>query len=208
MNPIVFDSHCHLQDPAFETDREQVYERAHSQNIGLIVPGYSMKTSEAALAFASSHPHTYALVGVHPHDARDVSDDDYQILQQWCTVPKVVGVGEIGLDYHYMNSPQHTQREVFLRQLTLARDLGLPVSVHSREAEEDTLELIGMVPGVIGVLHCFSGSVEFAKELLHKGFYISFAGILASAKIFRTCDRNVQNFVVWVPPGRLYVTLT
>ena len=176
MNPIVFDSHCHLQDPAFETDREQVYERAHSQNIGLIVPGYSMKTSEAALAFASSHPHTYALVGVHPHDARDVSDDDYQILQQWCTVPKVVGVGEIGLDYHYMNSPQHTQREVFLRQLTLARDLGLPVSVHSREAEEDTLELIGMVPGVIGVLHCFSGSVEFAKELLHKGFYISFAG--------------------------------
>lgn len=176
MTPIVFDSHCHIQDSAFDADREQVYQRAQAQSIGLIVPGYSMKTSSEAMTFAGSHDNVYALVGVHPHDAQYVVEDDYQTLQQWCADPNVVGVGEIGLDYHYMNSPREVQREVFRRQLILARDLGLPVSVHSREADADTLELIGMVEGVFGILHCFSGTEEFAKALINKGFYISFAG--------------------------------
>lgn len=195
MTPIVFDTHCHLQDPAFDADRELVYERARAQNIGLIIPGYSMKTSREALAFAHTHEHSYALVGVHPHDAQDVNESDYQTLQQWGADPKVVGIGEIGLDYHYMNSPKEVQREVFRRQLTVARDLDLPVSVHSREAEADTLELIGMVPGVRGVLHCFSGGEEFAKELLHQGFYISFAGPI-SFKSAHTL-RSVIPVVPW-----------
>ncbi len=200
MNPIVFDSHCHIQDSAFDEDRERVYERASVQGIGLIVPGYSMDSSEAAVRFAECHENTYAMVGVHPHDAQTVGEDDYLRLQRWCEELKVVGIGEIGLDYHYMNSPRETQREVFRRQLMLARDLGIPVSVHSREAEADTIELIGKVPGVRGVLHCFTGTEEFARSLLQKGFYISFAGPIS----FKSAH-DLRATIPTVPWDRLLV---
>ncbi|MHB1956981.1 MAG: TatD family hydrolase [Sulfobacillus sp.] len=200
MSLTLFDSHCHIQDPDFDADREAVYQRARAQGVGLLVPGYSMATSYLAMEFAELHDEAYALIGVHPHDAKDVSEENLTELRSWSDSPKVVGIGEIGLDYHYMNSPAPRQREVFLRQLELARELGLPVSVHSRDAEPDTLELLDRVPGVQGVLHCFTGSEEFANQLLSRGFYVSFAGPIS----FKNAHA-LRAVVSAVPKDRLLV---
>ncbi len=176
-----FDSHCHLQDPAFEADREAVYESVHDRGWGLLIPGYSRASSAAGVEFCQTHPGTWALVGVHPHDADAFEDDDEQLIRQWLSRPHVVGVGEIGLDYHYHRSPRDVQRRVFQRQLMLARELGVTVAVHSREAEADTLAEIDQVPGLRGVLHCFTGSLGFAEALLERGWMISFAGVVTFA---------------------------
>lgn len=200
MSLQLFDSHCHLQDETFDDDREAVYQRARAQGIGMVVPGYSMKTSERAMALTKQFPLISALVGVHPHDAKDVVATDLQTLQKWSSNPNVVGIGEIGLDYHYMNSPMETQRAVFGQQLRLARDLDLPVSVHSREAERDTLDLLDEVPGIRGVLHCFTGSWEFAEALLSRGFYISFAGPIS----FKNAQA-LRDVAARIPADRLLV---
>ncbi|MCL4351998.1 MAG: TatD family hydrolase [Firmicutes bacterium] len=196
----LFDSHCHLQDEAFDEDRETVYQRARAQGIGMMVPGYSMTTSGRAIALANQLPFISALIGVHPHDAKEVVATDLQTLREWSSELKVVGIGEIGLDYHYMNSPMETQRAVFLQQLRLARELGLPVSVHSREAEQDTLDLLDEVPGISGVLHCFTGSWDFAEALLSRGFYISFAGPIS----FKNAQA-LREVAARVPTDRLLV---
>lgn len=182
-----YDSHCHLQDPAFDVDRQDVYAKAHALGLGMIIPGYSRASSEQAVNLANGWDHAYALVGVHPHDARDFTSEDEGLMRSWSREPKVVGIGEIGLDYHYDLSPRRRQREVLLAQLLLARELSLPVSIHSREAEEDTLELIDGVKGIRGVLHCFTGSLAFAQALLSREFYLSFSGVVtfASAKALR-----------------------
>ena len=188
-----FDSHCHLQDAAFDDDREAVYEAAHTHGLGLIVPGYSRSSSAAAVEFSETHPGAWALVGVHPHDASAFSNDDESLLRQWLCRPHVVGMGEIGLDYHYDLSPRDVQREVFQRQLILAREVGAAVAIHSREAEADTLAAIDQVPGIRGVLHCFTGSLAFAEALLARGWMISFSGVVtfASAGALREVVRRV-----------------
>lgn len=189
-----FDSHCHLQDDAFEEDRDAVYAKAREAGLGLIIPGYSRASSEAAVELAHDLEDTFALVGVHPHDAKDFDDQDEALIRTWATNPVVVGIGEIGLDYHYDFSPRAIQRDVFLRQLRLARELELPVSVHSREAEADTLALIDQAMPVRGVLHCFTGSQEFADGVLARGFYISFSGVVtfANAKALRQVVQSVS----------------
>lgn len=174
----IIDSHCHLQDDAFSEDREDVWQRAQNQGIGCIVPGYTMTSSWDAVNFARSHDEAWALVGVHPHDAKDVRDEDYETLKDWARQSKVIGIGEVGLDYHYNHSEPFIQKEVFQRQLKLAVELGLPVSVHSRDAEEDTLQIIDGVPGAHGVLHCFTGSLPFALALIDRDWFISFSGAI------------------------------
>lgn len=195
-----FDSHCHLQDPAFDGDREDAYRRARAQNIGMIVPGYTMESSVQAAAFAKTHEAVWALAGVHPHDAETFTGQDLRALEEMASQRPVVGIGEIGLDYHYMNSPKETQKRVFLEQIQLACRLGLPISVHSREAEEDTLEILAQVPGVRGVLHCFTGSGAFAAALLARGFYISFAGPIS----FKSAHA-LREVVGQVPMDRLLI---
>lgn len=176
----VIDSHCHLQDHDYDQDRETVYQRTVAEGVGVIVPGYTIESSLDAVKFQESHEGTWALVGVHPHDSRyfDEADDGRQ-LQSWVEDhPGVVGIGEIGLDYHYDHSPRDVQRRVFDRQLALARELGVPASVHTREAEEDTLAIIRSIGWDRGVIHCFTGSASFAKAVLDLGWYISFSGAI------------------------------
>ena len=175
----VIDSHGHLQDEDFQPDREQVYDRTIKEGVGLIVPGYTMESSAKAVAFAESHPGTWALVGIHPHDSKDKKPGDLEQLRAWVTEqPKVVGIGEIGLDYHYNNSPPEVQRTVFREQLELAEELQVPAAVHTREAEEDTWAIIREVGITRGVIHCFTGSADFAQQMLELGWYISFSGAI------------------------------
>jgi TatD DNase family protein len=188
-----FDSHCHLQDDAFSDDRDQVYREAHQLGLGFIIPGYSRASSEAAVRLAGVLDDAYALVGIHPHDAAAFEPQDEQLLEQWSHDPRVVGIGEIGLDYHYDLSPRPVQRAVFLRQLQLAHAWSLPVAIHTREAEEETLELITEAKTTRAVLHCFTGTEAFAQALLERGFYLSFSGVVtfANAGALRGVVRNV-----------------
>ncbi|PSR28793.1 MAG: TatD family deoxyribonuclease [Sulfobacillus thermosulfidooxidans] len=200
MNLLGFDSHCHLQDPAFDPDREEVYQRAREQDLGMIIPGYDMPSSEQAIRFAQVHEATWALIGVHPHDAKTFTDADKEQLKTWAREQPVIGIGEIGLDYHYMNSPKDVQIAVFREQAELARALNLPIVVHSREAEEDTLGVLRDIPGIQGILHCFTGSPDFARALLDLGFYLSFAGPIS----FKSAH-GLRDIVKWVPMDRLLI---
>lgn len=172
-----YDSHCHLQDPAFDLDRDDLYRSAAQAGIALIIPGYSLASSDAAVALAHRYRGAAAAVGVHPHEALEaLTNDAGPRLTTLLSDPKVVAVGEIGLDYYRDLAPREVQREAFRRQLRWARAAGLPVSVHSRDAEQDTLGILEEVGHLRGVLHCFSGSDRFLDALLDFGFYISVAG--------------------------------
>lgn len=194
------DSHCHLQDPAFDPDREVVWRRAHEAGVGVVIPGYSEASSRAAVALAERWPGAWAAVGVHPHEAGEWSDACRAAMAEWTRHPRVVAVGEIGLDYYRDLSPRPLQRTVFLAQLELARAAGLPVSVHSRDAEDDTLGCLADVPDVTGVLHCFTGSDRMARRLLDRGFYLAFAGPLT----FRNGE-HLRAVARWVPLDRVLV---
>ena len=153
--------------------------------IGVIGLGYV--GLPLAVALAEKYPGIYAAVGMHPHDSQDMKETDYRQLEQWATHPKVVAIGEIGLDYHYDLSPRPVQKEVFLRQLDVARKTGKPFIIHEREAHADMLDIIRYAArGLNGVFHCFSGSVETAREYLKMGFYISVAGPVTFPKSVKT----------------------
>ena len=139
-----------------------------------------MESSEASVKLANEYDFIYAAVGIHPHDAKDAQSSDYDKLRAWLQgESKVVAVGEIGLDYYYDFSPKEAQREAFVRRLQLARETALPVIIHNRDSHADMMEILRReAQGLTGVLHCYSGSVEMARELLKMDFYLSFAGPL------------------------------
>jgi TatD DNase family protein len=175
----MIDSHCHLNDPKLFIDLDGVLDRARAVGVeAFIVPGYDLVSSERAVEIAISNSGVYALVGVHPHDASTYDDEVENRLEELLGNDKVVGLGEIGLDYYYDNSPREKQREVFIRQLELARKVGKPVVIHSRDAFLETFEIIrDHGKGLNGVFHCFSGSYESAMRVIKElGFYISLAG--------------------------------
>lgn len=175
---MLFDSHAHIDDKRFKDDREETIARAAAAGlVGILNAGADMFSSARAVELAQKHPTVWASVGIHPHDAKDAREEDYDKMRAWCALPKVVAVGEIGLDYHYDLSPREVQRAVFVRQLALAREVGKPVIIHNREAHADTLAIVREEgKGLTGVFHCFSGSVETAREVLKLGFYLSVAG--------------------------------
>ena len=182
-----FDSHCHPSADAFDADREGVLERAFASGVdGMLAigAGYGVAHNPLALALAESDPRIFAAVGVHPHDASEVDARSRALVEAWLAHPRVVAVGECGLDYHYMRSPRDAQREVLAWQLGLARERRLPVSLHVRGAEpdafEELLELWRAVGGgaLEGVLHCYTGTREFALRALDAGLFVSFSGIL------------------------------
>ena len=181
-NDFLVDTHCHLDMSQFDADRPGVLERAQAAGVRhIITVGSGLQSSRAALEIAHSHDFIYAAAGVHPHDAKDFDGGSLETLTALAKDGKTVAIGETGLDYHYMHSPKEVQIEVFKRHIELARETGLPLIVHSREAEKDTLRILNEYvhagPGRIkGVLHCFSGGMEMAEELVAMGFYISFAG--------------------------------
>jgi len=199
---MLVDSHAHIDDERFDADRDEVVARALAAGVSLIINiGADMASSARSVALAEKYQGIYAAVGMHPHDAKDMQETDYAQLEYWTKHPRVVAIGEIGLDYHYDLSPRPVQKEVFLRQLDLARKTGKPFIIHEREAHADTLEIIrAAARDLKGVFHCFSGSVETAREYLNMGFYISVAGPVTFSKSGKT--KEVAKFV---PLDRLLV---
>jgi len=180
--PGIVDSHAHLQHARFDADRDAVIERAAAAGIeGILVPGWDLASSEAALQLAQRHaPLVHAAVGVHPHDAASLDEAGWARLESLLADPRCSAVGEIGLDYHRNLSAPDVQRDVFARQLDLAARLGLPVAVHDREAHADVTAALLAWPGrggteARGALHAFSGDAAMAMHLAATGFLISFA---------------------------------
>ena len=174
----VFDTHAHYDADRFDSDRDTVLSALPGDGVGLVVdPGCDLPSSRAAVALAEKYSHVYAAVGVHPEDCAGFQDGDLEELRRLLRYPKVVAIGEIGLDYYWEeNPPRDFQQTVFRKQLALAAELDLPVIVHDREAHGDSLAIIQEFPTVTGVFHCFSGSPEMAAELLKRGWYLGFDG--------------------------------
>lgn len=177
---MLFDTHAHLDDHAFDPDRAQLLSRLPEQGISLVMnPGCSLASSRQADALSRQYDWIYAAVGSHPDAADEVCDEVLAQYEQLCRQnPKIRAIGEIGLDYHYEDIPRQTQKAAFRAQLALARKLSLPVIVHEREAHGDAVEIVSDFPDVTGVFHCFSGSVELARWLVERGWYIGFTGVL------------------------------
>jgi len=182
------DSHCHLDGKAFAGDRDEVIERARAAGVETMVAigsGDGPPDLEAGIRLAEVYPFIYATIGVHPHDAAKAENSTYDELVSLSAKPKVVAVGEIGLDYHYNFAPREVQREVFIRQLEVARAARLPVVIHTREAWTDTFEILSRhwpADGPGGIMHCFSGGPREAEEALGLGFHLSFSGIVTYPK--------------------------
>ena len=177
---MLFDTHAHYDSHKFDADRDEVLSALPGQGVELVVnPGCDLESSRKAVALAEQYPFVYAAVGVHPEDCADWQDGHLDELRVLAAHPKVVAIGEIGLDYYWKeNPPRELQQRVFHAQLALGLELDLPVIVHDREAHGDCMDIVGEFPEVCGVFHCFSGSAEMAKELVRRGWMISFTGVL------------------------------
>ena len=174
----LWDSHAHLDDEQFNQDREQLLALLEQDLEGIINPGCDASSSAMAVELAEKYPFIYAAVGYHPENLAGIAPDYLDQLAKWAKHPKVVAIGEIGLDYYWKeNEPKEVQRRVFLEQIDLAKEFELPIIIHDREAHGDMLELFQReVKGVQAVFHCYSGSVEMAKELAKRGYYFGFGG--------------------------------
>ncbi|MBM4121885.1 MAG: TatD family deoxyribonuclease [Nitrospira sp.] len=200
---MLIDSHAHLDDARFDGDREAVIARAQQAGVETFVTiGCDLATSRAAVELADRYPFVYATIGVHPHEVKQIGDDWYDELRRLAKHPKVVAYGEIGLDYHYNYSPPKLQRDRFREQIVLARELGLPIIVHTREAQEDTITILKeeQAQKVGGVFHCFSGDAWLAKDALDLGFFLSFSGVIT----FQNATM-LRDIVKTVPMDRLLV---
>ena len=177
---MIFDTHAHLDDRAFDADRTQLLDRLPEEGIALVMnPGCSLASSQEAVRLANQYDYLFAAVGSHPDAADEVNEETLQQYRRLCADnPKVKAIGEIGLDYHYEDIPRDIQKQAFRSQLALARELDLPVIVHEREAHEDGMKIAAEFPTVTGVFHCYSGSLEMARWLIERGWYIGFGGVL------------------------------
>ena len=198
---MLFDTHAHYYDRAFDADRDQVLSALPGSGVGLVLcPGCDLPTSREAIALAERYPHVYAAAGVHPEDALNLPENWLTELERLTRHPKVKAIGEIGLDYYWKEVPRDLQKEVFRAQLTLATQLNLPVIVHDREAHGDCLAIVQDFPQVRGVFHCYSGSTEDAKQLIKWGWHLSFTGTIT----FKNA-RKAPEVIQAVPLERLMV---
>ena len=177
---MLFDTHAHLDDRAFDEDRAQLLADLPGQGLELVMnPGCSLASSRNVVKIARENDYVYAAVGSHPDVADEVNEAVIQEYRELCKLnPKVKAIGEIGLDYHYEDIPRDIQMKAFRMQLELARELNLPVIVHERDAHEDGMAVVREFSDVTGVFHCYSGSAEMARQLVDKGWYIGFTGVL------------------------------
>ena len=197
---LLFDTHAHYDDEQFDADRDALLASMPESGVGLIVdPGCDLPSSRRAIALAERFPHIYAAVGYHPENCAPYTDADLDVLRELAKHPKVVAIGEIGLDYYWEeNPPREFQQTVFRRQLALAQELDLPVIVHDREAHADSLAIVREFPAVRGVFHCFSGSVEMARELWKLGWYVGFDGTVTYKNARKTVEVALE-----APPDRI-----
>ncbi len=177
---MLFDTHAHLNDEAFNQDREELLAGLPEKGIGLVMnAGCSLEASREVVEMARQYPWLYAAVGSHPDAADEVDETVLEEYIKLCKLnPKVKAIGEIGLDYHYEDIPREIQQKAFRLQMELARELDLPVIVHERDAHEDGMAIVREFPTVKGVFHCYSGSAEMARQLVEMGWYIGFTGVL------------------------------
>ena len=206
MDAKLIDSHCHLDSEQFDTDREAVIERALAAGVEHMVAigtGNGPPDLEAGIRLAERHAPLYATIGVHPHDASKATDDTYRRLAALAAYPKVVAVGETGLDYHYDHSPREVQRDVFIEQMRIARDASKPIVIHTRAAWADTIALLTEYwasSRLGGIIHCFSEGPREAEQALTIGFHISFGGIVTFPKAV-----GVQEAARITPADRLLI---
>ena len=200
---MLFDTHAHMDDRAFDMDREELLSRElPNAQIGLLMnPGCSLASSRAASRLSREYPYVYAAVGSHPDAADEVDEAVLVAYRALCREnPKIKAIGEIGLDYHYEDIPRDIQQRAFRLQMELARELELPVIVHEREAHQDGMQIVMDFPQVQGVFHCFSGSAEMAKWLVDRGYYVGFTGVLT----FRNARRALEAAAA-VPRDRVVI---
>lgn len=208
---MLIDSHCHLDDARYDADREEMIVRARESSVEhFITIGCDLETSQAAVALADHHPFISATVGVHPHEVKHIKDRWYEELRALAKSEGVVAYGEIGLDYHYDHSPREIQRERFREQIRLARELHLPIVIHTREAQEDTITILKeeKAEEVGGVFHCFSGDAWLAKDALDLGFYLSFSGVITfqNATMLREIAKTIPMDRILVETDAPYLT--
>ena len=199
---MLFDTHAHMDDHAFDEDRKTLLEALPQQGLALVMnPGCSLESSKNADALSRQYDYIYAAVGSHPDAADEVDPEVLEQYRQLCAAnPKIKAIGEIGLDYHYEDIPRQIQKAAFRAQMALARELGLPVIVHEREAHADAMEILDEFPEVTGVFHCYSGSAEMAKELVRRGWYIGFTGVLT----FKNAKKALE-VAQTIPQDRLVI---
>lgn len=201
MEYSLFDSHAHLDDKAFEEDRDELISSLPSYGVGCVVnPTYSRESMISVLALAEKYPFLYAAMGIHPENAEDWDPETEKILRENLQHPKVKAIGEIGLDYHYDHTDKELQKKAFRAQLAIARETGKKVIIHERDAWNDTIEILKDFPDVKGVFHCFSGSAEGAEYLLKRGFLISFTGVVT----FKNARRAIEALKV-IPIEKLMI---
>jgi TatD DNase family protein len=191
------DTHAHLQWASFDSDRKAVLERAEEKFVTRIVNiGFDVAGSEKGVKLAKNHEELYASVGIHPHNANSLNEKELDTLRELAENPKVVAIGEIGLDYYRNLSPKEIQKQAFEIQLALAEELALPVVIHDRDAHEDILQALFRFKGKIkGVMHCFSGSKEMAQQCIDLGFKISFNGSITYPK-----NHELREIAKWIDP--------
>jgi TatD DNase family protein len=202
---MLVDSHCHLDFPDFAAERDDVVSRARNAGVGTMLSiSTKLSTFDGVRQVAESYPEVYCTVGVHPHEAdREEGADDASRLAALTAHPRVVGLGETGLDYYYAHSSRANQRAAFAAHISAARENGLPIVVHTRDAEADTMEILrghAGKGGLAGLLHCFTGTRRLADFALEIGFYVSFSGIIT----FKNAD-DLRETAKSVPLDRLLV---
>jgi TatD DNase family protein len=199
---MIFDSHAHYDDEAFNEDREEVIQGLKNKGvIGVLNCGASIEGARMSVELSNKYDFIYSAVGIHPEHADMVNDKVIDELRNLARNPKVRAIGEIGLDYYYEENPsREVQKLAFKLQMNLAKELKMPVVIHDRDAHKDTLDILKEFPEVIGVVHCFSGSVEFAKECLKLGYYIGFTGVIT----FKNAKKVIEVAEV-VPMDRILV---
>ena len=176
---MLFDTHAHLNDEAFDADRAELLATFRDAGVGLVMnAGCSQASSREGIALAEAYPWIYCSVGTHPDTADEVNEEVLEVYRQMCSHPKVKAIGEIGLDYYYETIHRDAQMRAFRMQMQLAEELDMPVIVHERDAHEDGMSIVKEFPKVKGVFHCYSGSAEMARQLVDMGWYIGFTGVL------------------------------
>ncbi|WP_215492195.1 TatD family hydrolase [Fenollaria sporofastidiosus] len=186
---VFVDSHAHLDDEAFDEDREEVIKDILSGGNYFFNIGCDLKTSYSSYELSKKYDHVYAVVGVHPHEAKYYTAETREALKELLTKDKVMAIGEIGLDYHYDLSPRDVQREVFIDQINLAREMDVPIVIHTREAMEETYEILEKhAKGMNVLLHCYTGSIEMARKYLKLGYKLALGGALTFKNAKNTVD--------------------